>query len=77
MHITRCVLGAVALGMKVVAPMLMSLGDRDIPELIDTCVQCTSVEVPPAQGMIGDSSWNPAVDTRAALPDMLMSRQPN
>lgn len=40
--------------------MLLSLSDRDIPEVIDTCVQYISVEVPPAQGMLGDSSMEPS-----------------
>lgn len=48
------------LGNKGAGPMLMSLSDRDIPEVIDTCVQYTSVEVPPAQGMLGDSSMAPS-----------------
>lgn len=52
--ITRCMLGAVASGIKLVAPMLMSLSDRDIPEVIENYVPYTFVEAPAAQGLLGD-----------------------
>lgn len=55
-HITRCVLGAVATEIKLAAPTLMSLSDRDIPEVVDTYVRYTFVEVPPTQGLLGDSN---------------------
>lgn len=51
--IARGVLGAVASGIMLVAPVLMSLSDKDIP---DTYVRYTFVEGPPAQGLLGDSS---------------------